>query len=545
MNWDGSCEKDESILKPRKEFTEKLEALLLEEARKIKRKQQVKHRFSRNMQFATALALVIGISTSTGKFVQLKVASNPTDHSATPAPLQVTPFNREAVEQSDRPLTRERKNNETVATIETNQNPHKNSGTVRKPAQSQLEVEVKQHVQQQPLHSNDQNRDVQDGVTQKVKEDVKKLYNVDLSHFRLNPQSSKQSEGHFVFERTVNGIPVWGESLTLSLSDNGSIAGVKWDTIDDKTYQESYFPEPTGTLTMEELKHNLKEYVRLVYLEAYATTKRSPFSQSVLEKTPVLTYQFHFNGTIDAFSGKPIEQTQMGTADTVSPFFIQSGGGLFIRSEEEAWEVMTTFFGTSEDGDLQILSESNLNQYRWVEKNGRIVTVQTNRETGRVIGLEVKGSYSNSDNHVLASHSLSKKAVSVLEPLLDTEVRQVQLERTIIKEHQTEFCFVPLHQGIPVIDRTFFITLDNQSGDLLAIRGDFAQSSVALPSQQHILSIEDALTIMMNNKQFELMYSWTHDSGKKDRVPLLVYRQRAGSPSRVIMDAITGEILHH
>lgn len=82
----------------------------------------------------------------------------------------------------------------------------------------------------------------------------------------------------------MNGIPVWGESLTLSLLENGSIGGVKWETIDDKAYQESYFPEPTGTLSLEELKHKLKEYVRLVYFEAYATTKRSPFSQSVLEK---------------------------------------------------------------------------------------------------------------------------------------------------------------------------------------------------------------------------------------------------------------------
>lgn len=543
MNWDGSCEKDKSILKPRKEFTEKLEALLLEEARKIKRKQQVKHRISRNMQFATALALVIGITTSTGKLVQLKVASNPSEHLTAPASREATPYNREAVEQPDQ-LTRERKINETVATIQTDQNLHKNSGRVSKPAQSQLEAEVKQNVQQQPLHSNDQNRSVQDGVTQKMKEDVKKLYNVDLSHFRLNPRSSEKSEGHFVFERTVNGIPVWGESLTLSLLENGSIGGVKWETIDDKAYQESYFPEPTGTLSLEELKHKLKEYVRLVYFEAYATTKRSPFSQSVLEKTPVLTYQFHFNGSIDAFSGKPNEQTQMVVADSVSPFFIQSGGGLFIRTEEEARVVMNTFFETREDGDLQIISESILNQYRWVEKNGRIVTLQTDRETGRVIGLEVNGSYSNSDNHVLASHSLSKKAVSVLEPLLGPEIKEVQLERTIQKEHQTEFCFVPLHHGIPVIDRTFFITLNNQTGDLLAIRGDFAREPVALPSQQQILSIDDALTIIMNHTQFELMYSWTHDSGNKEKNPLLVYRQRAGSSSRVTMDAKTGEILH-
>lgn len=206
---------------------------------------------------------------------------------------------------------------------------------------------------------------------------------------------------------------------------------------------------------------------------------------------------------------------------------------------------LTTFVGMGDDGDIQIISESNLNHYRWVEKNGRIVTVQTDRETGRVIGLEVNGSYRNSNNHGLADHSLSKKAVSVLEQLLDTEVKEVQLERTIIKENQTEYCFVLLHQGIPVIDRTYYITLDNQSGDIIAIRGDFARSSVALPSQQQILSIEEALTTMMNNTPFELMYSWTNASGNKDRIPLLVYRQRMDSRSSVTIDARTGEILQN
>lgn len=538
MNWDGNCVKEESILQPRKEFTEKLEALLLEEARKIKRKQQVKRRISRNMQVAAGLALVIGITTSTGKLlVQHNVTNNPSDHLTAPDSLQVTSHRHEAAEQPDQQIPRDRTKNETVAITQTNQPQQTNQMKESKPAPTHHEV--KQNVQEQsPLHASDQ-----DGIILGMKEEVKKRYNVDLSQYRLNPLSSEQSDGHFVFERTVKGIPVWGESLTLSLSKNGSIDGVNWDTIDGKDYQESRFPEPTGILTAEEVKQKMKDYVRLVYFEEYATT-RSPFSQSVLEKKPVLTYQFHFNGSIDAFTGKTIEPSQLGMDHAVSPIPVQSGGGLFIRTEEDARNAMMTFGGTRDDGDVQIQSESNLKIFRWVEKNGRIVTVQTDHETGRVIGMEVSGSNSNRDNHAsAASHSLSKKAVSVLEQLLDPEVKEVQLERTVQKEHRTEYCFVPLHQGIPVIDRTFFITLDNQTGEIIGIRGDFARSSVALPSQQPILSIDEALATIMKNTHFELMYSWADESGNKEKTPLLVYRQGANSQSSVTIDAKTGEIL--
>ncbi|MGE5703552.1 MAG: YcdB/YcdC domain-containing protein [Clostridia bacterium] len=540
MNWDGNCVKEESILQPRKEFTEKLEALLLEEARKIKRKHQVKRRISRNMQLAAGLALVIGITTSTGKLlVQHNVINNPSNHLAAPDSWQVTSHRHEAVNQPDQQISQDRTKIETVAPTQTQQStPMKES----KPAPTHLEV--KQNVQEQsPLHFVDQNRNDQDGIILGMKEEVKKRYNVDLSQYRLNPLSSEKSEGHFVFERTVKGIPVWGESLTLSLSKNGSIDGVNWDTIDGKDYQESRFPEPTGVLTAEEVQQKLKNYVRLVYFEEYAT-KRSPFSQSVLEKKPVLTYQFQFNGSIDAFTGKTIEPSQLGTTHAVSPIPVQSGGGLFIRSEEEARNAMTTFGGIRDDGDVQIQSESNLKIIRWVEKNGRIVTVQTDHETGRVIGMEVSGSNSDRDNHAsAASHSLSKKAVSVLEQMLDPEVKEVHLERTIQKEHGTEYCFVPLHQGVPVIDRTFFITLDNQTGEIIGIQGDFTRSSAALPSQQHILSIDEALATIMKNTHFELMYSWADESGNKEKTPLLVYRQGANSRSSVTIDAKTGEIL--
>ncbi|MEZ2737214.1 hypothetical protein ACBQ08_25395, partial [Aneurinibacillus aneurinilyticus] len=105
------------------------------------------------------------------------------------------------------------------------------------------------------------------------------------------------------------------------------------------------------------------------------------------------------------------------------------------------------------------------------------------------------------------------------------------------------FYFTKLHQGIPVQDHSYHVSIDKQTGKVVSFHLFTPSKKVELPDSQNIVTKEEALaTLIKHRPPLELKYTWSWYMGQQAPAPLLVYTWD-NSDGFGYVDALTGEYI--
>lgn len=97
-----------------------------------------------------------------------------------------------------------------------------------------------------------------------------------------------------------------------------------------------------------------------------------------------------------------------------------------------------------------------------------------------------------------------------------------------------------MHQGIPVSDRGYNVTVDGLAGRVTSFYDSNSSTSVALPDKKDVVTIEAAKAEFLQNHPLRLVYYWPEYFGQKTPRSYLVYMPDYGASMEYI-DAFTGK----
>ncbi len=112
-------------------------------------------------------------------------------------------------------------------------------------------------------------------------------------------------------------------------------------------------------------------------------------------------------------------------------------------------------------------------------------------------------------------------------------------------EHQPReynFFFYETYEGIPIMDRTYHISVDNQTGNITSFSLATPKDKLDLPDSKNIITKDQALEAFLKNKSPKLQYVWPQYFDQRAPAPILVYAWDY-SEGFGYVDALTGEYI--
>ncbi|MGG3872592.1 YcdB/YcdC domain-containing protein [Brevibacillus laterosporus] len=346
------------------------------------------------------------------------------------------------------------------------------------------------------------------------------------------------------FMRYVNGIPVNGDNVYISVNGKGELEG--FGVRSNEWIDQSAFPHPSQAIPIHELENQLQKYIKLRYVEHFDPKNDRP----ILEYTPGILNAYSF----DAITGKTIYHTYY---DYDQPTLIKMNPPnkpALARNQQEAELLIKQEYGIK--GPLKVYSnnwddhkqrkEENEAVYQFGEKGE--YTVITELSSGRVLQIS---KVTLKEKWRISKEKAREKAIRFLEKYLDPWDKEVQLTYSNENEYTHIFRFFKSHQGIPVLQTdssylSYSVQVDSATGEVILFIKDsfekpFVSSSikqVKLPDRNAIVSPKVGASEWLRYNPVELVYEYV-DGGKKTR---LVYRVKERKVDKnVFIDATTGK----
>lgn len=192
------------------------------------------------------------------------------------------------------------------------------------------------------------------------------------------------------------------------------------------------------------------------------------------------------------------------------------------RSAEEVSALLAETFHQSIAADELDRVESGHGETWWRWKGGKLAVTGA---SGRVTGLKLNHLPKPSQSKSLSMQEAEQLAVDFLQTYLDPKVTQLLMVERKAGEagRPHRFRFQIRHDGIPVIDRPFEVSVDQHSGQIVAFSGDFHAGNAAFPDKKNIVSAERAAAEYLRRFPLHLAYIWPYEDGRKAESPRLVY----------------------
>ncbi|WP_139491956.1 YcdB/YcdC domain-containing protein [Brevibacillus dissolubilis] len=373
------------------------------------------------------------------------------------------------------------------------------------------------------------------------------------------------------FERLINGIPLDHSTITVWVGQTGEILRYEDHS---QIHDPSAFPIPSRAITMTEAK---KAFTK--HLELYPYYRKQQLFTSIQsgerpKTAPVLKYEVE-TAVINALTGEKIwlEPASRHTQypDTIVPLK-KTGTDLLIYSQADAAALIQQQFGIHPDQmqhsvQLGIHPASGLPEdtYQWVdEPTGRTITMTIDHARRHITSLILPEPLAtHTPGKRITSEAAQRAAISYLEGFLNTnetmKITQVFLssrdslipgwvdQGKLAMESPIRFdgdqyviVFSRLHDGIPVQDDSFGVSVDAATG---AFRSYYAFSPAAtdsLPAVPAKLSVDQARKAYLDQLSLELRYVWPRFHGQFAPQPYLVYVPKNKFS---FIDATTGKMI--
>ncbi|GAX90832.1 YcdB/YcdC domain-containing protein [Effusibacillus lacus] len=367
------------------------------------------------------------------------------------------------------------------------------------------------------------------------------------------------------YERLVNGIPFKNSGFSVNVDSAGRVVG--FDQNERIAWDFSKFPDPKQAISKEEAE---QAYVKLLDMKLMYNGHQPIGSKPFVDKAetrPVLMYLPIFEGVLDAQTGNLAEfgmrpaQSNLSKKVAVSP----TGETLVVKSKEEAEKLLSDVFGIDmnemqfdqrEETDWP--SGKKFHHYSWhskpvKESDGRsnydqmrYVHLGIDAETGEVLTMNLQDESMRGKQAKVSQTDAEKTAIQFLERYISPKHKELSLQHVFSTMEDAEnipnwvdknklqdqkqspeyhFSFHALHQGVPVMDRSFSVQVDGVTGKVagFALQSAAVEDEVKLPDNQNVVSVESAKQEFLRQHPLQLVYIWPDYRGQIAPEPVLVY----------------------
>ncbi|MGG4492462.1 YcdB/YcdC domain-containing protein [Brevibacillus reuszeri] len=337
-------------------------------------------------------------------------------------------------------------------------------------------------------------------------------YEVDIVH-------SRPDDGQIAFRKVIAGIPQQESSLLVKVDEeNGEMSMLFYPGQEQDATKNAQAP------AADRIEEN-------VAAKELAATLRLVYVANASRKLQYMSDPYTF---IDAKSGKQVRSKQ---GEKVVLAATGKGKQVTIKDGEQGAQLLANEFGFTVSGNGFMRAEKKGFSFTWSPGEGGSMQLFTD-EDGIFTGYEWRGAAEKQNSDRLTTDQAQEVALNQLKNYLPSQIHEVSVEEARHNGGETRFTFVPLIQGIPVIDVPYRVTVELASGKVISMTGEFAQE-FALPHKTDALSEQEISTHFVKTVPLELVY-WAPDS---ESDPILVYQIPRSAKQPWSQDAKTGEVI--
>ena len=336
------------------------------------------------------------------------------------------------------------------------------------------------------------------------------------NYYEIDPGHSRETEGYIAFRKLVHGIPLQQHSAAVEVNPHTGKMSLLLYPIEENGVGTTASSEQSSVIDKTKAAQELASGLRLVYAG---------------KDRPVLQYMSDPQLVIDAKTGKLLANSQ--GEKRVAPIKTE-GKRLIITDADKAEAVMKKEFGIPVSGKAFMTIDEKAISFIWQMSDKREARLKT-ADDGSFVGYSLDGSFELGGKPLSSLQQAQDAALFRLAKYLPSDVEEVLVEKALQARGQATFTFVPLYQGVPVVDYPYLVAVDMGSGTVTAIQGDFSRGSFALPSHDNAISLDEAKEQFVKKAPLELVYL----NSQSD--PVLVYQVRLDSRKPWAIDALTGK----
>ncbi|NTU24080.1 hypothetical protein HPY28_27535 [Brevibacillus sp. HB1.2] len=350
-----------------------------------------------------------------------------------------------------------------------------------------------------------------------------------VNQYQVHSSLSNEKTGQYYFTRMVNGIPyldsgylvqVQGEKTqSLALSGNK-----QWNT--------QLFPDPAKAIPMEQAQQAFADSVELAYVR----------NQSKLVYFPGLF------GNINAIDGT-VRKEEQKQLIPITPH-----GKQFVRDEKEAatflskelqlpMNEMTFRYDSSNNNGMR---PQKITVYQWYSANQqKSVSMDVIADTGQVVSYYFHEAEESSKKipDPKPTEAYIESASLFLQKFLDKSIQQLRVKDIIRNSSRSEVTiqFQAMHHNIAIIDRTFEISIDLETEQVVRMVGDLTTSTDTLPEPVNVILQETAIERLLEDSPLELVYANNPGLSGANQPPQLIYTIIKKETTRTGIDARSGK----
>lgn len=393
------------------------------------------------------------------------------------------------------------------------------------------------------------------------------------------------------FNRLVNGIPLYNHGYRVAVDAKGRVNAVYGlnEQMNDASFAPAAFPDPAKAIPVAEAEQTYRKLLdmELVY-RAYGPDRPMPLVVDTDGETPpvkpILTYVPRFAGMLDAVSGEP---ANLGFADskqqkpknlTIQP----QGKQLVVKNGEEAANLLTEVLGIDmstlkaiDSGESEWALRAKHRYYSWHSESTpdptgqeiyrpiRYVHLVTDRDTGQVLSVYINDKTKQGAKPKISQEEAEKIAIQFLETHVDADVEELLLRDVYVftgkptlpdwvdeskidfgmDEPPTySFYFSEVHKGIPIVDRTYAVTIDAVSGEVSGLSlAPKREGEWTFPDPSDVVTPQEAADALIAANPLRLVYLWPEFVGQRAPAPLLLYVSDYSVVDGSYLDATSGK----
>jgi len=387
------------------------------------------------------------------------------------------------------------------------------------------------------------------------------------------------------FDHLINGIPFLNSGIRVGVDAAGHVTeyytedyypmqeGIKESRVDPAA-----FPAPSLAMTREAAEKVLSGSLEMKLNYVGRQPLKYPlFGNQKVATRPVLLYTPLNIMPIDAVTGKPLGDFQWQPQTSLINL-TGEGKKLIARTPEEAASLIAAETGVDISG-MKIAQEEErgkhfepeikVKEYIWrsdppTGQDGqpdysamRYLYISALADTGQVVGFNIQDEGGQGKKGIVAWETALETAVQYVQRYLEQGAAELEMcaypayeesipdwvDRSKLDgkpQPEFYFTFTRTHQGIPVSDCSYSVTVDGLTGRVTGFHDENSSSSVTLPDSKGAVTAEAAKAEFLKSHPLRLVYLWPEYCGQKAPEPLLVYMPDYGL-SRGYIDALTGK----
>ncbi|GED66466.1 hypothetical protein BRE01_01680 [Brevibacillus reuszeri] len=356
--------------------------------------------------------------------------------------------------------------------------------------------------------------------------------------YQFDSQKSEKL-GDLAYQYVVNGILFDERFLLVGVNGNGEVIMLM---ADGAPPVPASLPKPDAAIPLAQAQQAVIDRMT----PAYRLQKDG--------SGMILTYHVSWSGVLDAKTGQSVETehakfySQPNLSAPLIPVSPQSKA-LIARNKGEAATLLKNLIGF-DTADATFVERSpeegpngKVQDYVW-KKGNQIAKASVKQGNGQVMELSLEAAKSSVPTQKIALEAAKKTAVEVLQTYLNAETKAVALDSDshLSEDTSYSFTFYGTHNGLPVLNQMYQVTLSKETGKLIGLSGDFSQSAnVTYPDPAKIVSREQAAQEYLKNHPLQLMYFSPVIDSKRSVTPLLVYKPVANKDVLEYVDAVSGK----